>query len=152
MNEMPVVGPNTAAELQAFIDHPEPPQAEVDWIQKQITMLSIKPSRKQSVSDAKMILQTYTAVLKPYSRADLGYAFGRLLRENKWFPDISEIVELADYPRAQRNFKKHQARALVMKHKRDWIDLSEDKEVVDPEEVRALIKELSIGGEKVDPE
>lgn len=152
MNEMPVVGPKTAAELQAFIDHPEPPIADIDWIQKQITMLSIKPSRKQTVADAKMILATYTAVLKTYSRADLGYAFGRLLRESKWFPDISEIVELADFPRAQRNFKKHQARAIIMKHQAEWIDKSADKEIVDPAEVRALIKELSVGGEKVNPE
>lgn len=149
MNEMPVVGPKTAAQLQAFIDHPEPPIADTDWIQKQITMLSIKPSRKQTVSDAKMILQTYTSMLKSYSRADLGYAFGRLMRESKWFPDISEIIQLAEFPKSQRNFKKLQARTLIMKHERDWIDKSEDKEAVDPEEVRALINELSVGGEKV---
>jgi hypothetical protein len=144
---MPVIGPETTAILREFVDHPEPPLAEPEWIEKQIIALSIKPSRKATATDSKMILATFVTVLKDYSRVDLGYAFGRLMRENKWFPDVSEIIELAEYPRKMRKFKKGQAKMLILKHEREWRRPIPDEERVKPEELAALVSELKIGAE-----
>lgn len=148
-SEMPVVGPKSAAALREFIEHPEPPVATEDWIEAQIGTLSIKPHRKATVADMAMILKTYVAVLSEYPRADLGYAFGRLLRENKWFPDISEILAHADYCRNVRSRKKVQAKVLLMKHESEWIAPIPEDQRVKPEEVAALIKDMKVGGEKV---
>lgn len=145
---MPVVGPKSAAALREYIQHPEPPLATVEWIEAQIGTLSIKPHRKATVADMAMILRTYIAVLSEYPRTDLGYAFGRLLRENKWFPDVSEIVELANYCRRTRRFRKSQAEVLLAKHEREWTPPIPEDQRVKPEEVAALVSELKIGAEK----
>lgn len=145
---MPIVGPKSAAALREFIEHPEPPVATEEWIEAQIGTLSIKPHRKATVADMAMILKTYVAVLAQYPRADLGYAFGRLLRESKWFPDISEILVHADYCRNTRSCKKVQAKVLLMKHEREWIAPIPEDQIVKPEEVAALVSELRFGAEK----
>jgi hypothetical protein len=147
-NQMPVVGPKSAAALREFLEHPEPPLATLDWIEAQIGTLSIKPHRKATVADMAMILKTYITILRVYPRVDLGYAFGRLLRENKWFPDISEIVELAAYAKGQRDFKRIQAATLIAKHEREWTPPIPDDQRVPPDDVAALLAELRIGAEK----
>lgn len=147
-NQMPVVGPKSAATLREYVQHPEPPLATEDWIEAQIALLSIKPHRKATVADMAMMLKAYVAVLSEYPRVDLGYAFGRLLREERWFPDVSQIVELADYCRRTRKFRRSQAEMLISKHEREWLAPIPEDQVVKPEEVAALISELRIGGEK----
>lgn len=145
---MPVVGPKSATALREYIQHPEPPLATVEWIEAQIGTLSIKPHRKATVADMAMILRTYISVLSEYPRADLGYAFGRLLRESKWFPDLSEILVHADYCRRTRKFRKSQAEVLLAKHEREWTPPIPDEDRVKPEELAALVSELKIGAEK----
>jgi hypothetical protein len=134
--------------LREFVEHPEPPKAAEDWIEAQLGVLSVKPQRGRSAVEAKMLLEAYMPILLEYSRPDLGYAFGRLMREEKWFPDISEIVALANYARSQRNFKRSQAEMLIAKHERDWSPPIPDDQRVAPEEVAALVSELRIGAEK----
>lgn len=149
MNEMPVIGPKSAAELQSFIDHPEPPPAEVTWIRKQIGLLSQKPSRRMGTLDAEMIVETFERLLKGYSRADLGYAFGQIMRKSKWFPDVADVIEYADYSVTQRSTKRVRAKMLIMKHERDWTPPIPEDQIIKPEEVQALLAEMKLAGEKV---
>ena len=145
---MPVVGPKSALKLREYIQHPSPPMATVDWMEAQIGSLSYKPQRKATVRDMDMILKIYTAVMAEYSRVDLGYAIGRLLREKVFFPDISEIVELAEYARGQRIKKRTKAQMLLTKHEREWTPPIPDDELADVDEVSALVSELSIASRK----
>jgi hypothetical protein len=140
---MPIIGPKTAAELRIFVEHPEPPMAEISWIENQIGLLSIKPKRRSSVMEEKMLIDVFVDVLQEIPRLDLGYAFGRLIRENKWFPDVSEIVELANISRGKRNYKRSRAKALIMKHEQQWLDEKTAADWVKPEEVAKLVKSLS---------
>lgn len=144
---MPVVGPKSASALREYIDHPEPPLASVDWIEAQIGNFSIKPHRKATVGDMALLLKTYVSVLSEYPRVDLGYAFGRLMRENRWFPDVSEILVHADYCRRTRKFRRSQAEVLLAKHEREWTPPIPEEERVKPEELAALVSELKIGAE-----
>lgn len=143
MAMMPVVGPNTAAILQDFYNHPEPPLADRDWIENQIAVLRVKPSRSMTAQDGKMLVETFVSVLKAYPRVDLGYAFGRLMRESKWFPDVSEIVKLAEYPANMRAAKKHQAWKLLHKHKTDWREPIPESELVTPEAIAQIKAEVA---------
>lgn len=144
---MPIVGPKSAAILRDFVNYPDPPPATEDWIEKQIIVLSVKPQRGRSAVEAQMLIDAYVPIMAEHSRADLGYAIGRLMRENKWFPDISEIVELAKYAKAQRDFKRIQAATLIAKHEREWTPPIPEEERVKPEELAALVSELKIGAE-----
>jgi hypothetical protein len=145
---MPVVGPKSAAVLREFVDYPEPPLATEDWIEKQIVVLSVKPQRGRSAVEAQMLINAYVPIMAEHSRVDLGYAIGRLMRESKWFPDISEIVELAVYAKGQRDFKRIQAATLVAKHEREWTPPIPEDQRVAPEEVAALVAELRVGADK----
>lgn len=146
---MPVVGPESAKALQAFFDHPEPPLADRDWIESQIAILRVKPSRSMSAMDGKMLVETFVNVLLAYPRADLGYAVGRLMLESKWFPDVSEIVKLAEFAASQRAAKKHQAWKLLHKHKTEWTPPIAEEDLCKPEDAAAILAELRIAGEKV---
>lgn len=145
---MPVVGPKSAAALKEFVEHPHPPLATEDWIEKQIVVLSVKPQRGRGAVEAKLLIDTYVPIMAEHSRVDLGYAIGRLMRENKWFPDISEIVELATYAKGQREFRRIQAQVLLTKHNQEWTPPIPEDQRVKPEEVSALLSELKIGIEK----
>jgi hypothetical protein len=139
---MTVVGPKTAAILQDFFDHPEPPLADRDWIENQIAVLRIKPSRSMTAQDGKMLVETFVSVLKSYPKVDLGYAVGRLMRESKWFPDVSEIAKLAEYHASMRAAKKHQAWKLLHKHRAEWVEPISDDEICTPEDAARILTEM----------
>lgn len=139
---MPVIGPESVKILKSFYEHPEPPLADEDWIEKRIMALATKPMRKMASSEAAFSLEIWLSVLKNYPRADLGYAFGRLLVEEKWFPDISDIVKRAQYPANIRASKKHQAWKLLHKHKTDWREPIPESELVTPEAIEQITAEV----------
>lgn len=142
MAMMPVVGPQTAAILKSFYEHPEPPLADDQYIEIELVKLAGKPARKSSAGEAAFNLEVWIPVLKEFPRVDLGYAFGRLLRESKWFPDISEIIALAKYPANMRAAKKHQAWKLLHKHKTDWREPIPESELVTPEAIAQIKAEV----------
>lgn len=138
----PIVGPATAAELAEYVKHPEPPLAESTWIEEQIFAFKIKPHKTKSDMDWALLLRVNLAALSDFSRVDLGYAFGRLMRESKWFPDVSEIVSLAKYAQWQREFRKHQANALIMKHNHLWRAPIPEEELCSPEDIARIKAEV----------
>lgn len=141
--DLDVIGPKTAKFLAEFINHPEPPMPPQGWVEAQIGLLSVKPSRKATVADMKLVLDVYVPILCEYSKVDLGYAIGRIVRENKWFPDISEIVALAEYARARRAAKRNMARMLIMKHEQEWTHPISQEQLVKIEDIQAIKDEVA---------
>jgi hypothetical protein len=139
----PIVGPKTAAELAEYVKHPEPPLAERTWIEEQLFTFKIKPHKAKSDLDWDLLLRVNLAALSDFSRVDLGYAFGRLMRENKFFPDVSEIVTLAKYAQWQREFRKHQANALIMKHNHLWREPIPEDQLCTPEDIARIKAEVA---------
>lgn len=140
---MPVVGPKSAAALQEFFDHPEPPLADDSWIEKQLVAFSVKPRRHASALEEEFKLELFVSRLRPFPKVDLGYAFGRLMNESKFYPDISEFIALAKYPAAKRAFKKHQAWKLLHKHKTEWREPIPEDQLITPEETKRITAEVA---------
>jgi hypothetical protein len=143
LSEMPVVGLKTAAILREFVDHPEPPLADDEWIEKQIMALATKPTRRMASAEAAFNLELWLTVLRDYPRADLGYAVGRLLRESKWFPDVSEIVKLAEFCARKRDYNRSQAWRILFKHEKEWTPPIPEEDLCRPEDVAAILAEVS---------
>lgn len=138
---MPIVGPKSAQALQEFFDHPEPPLADDAWIEKQLVTFSVKPRRGSSALEEEFKLDLFVSRLRGFPKVDLGYAFGRLMDESKFFPDISEFISLAKYPAAKRALKKHQAWKLLHKHKTEWKPPIDPEDICTPEEAAAILAE-----------
>ena len=140
--QMPVVGPKTAAILQAFCDHPEPPAVDQNWLLNQLGTLALKPMRKLADVEASAVIQRDLKLLSGYPQADLGYAIGRLTRESKFYPEISEFIKMVEYPANMRAAKKHQAWKLLHKHKTDWREPIPESELVTPEAIAQIKAEV----------
>lgn len=141
-NDLPVISPEQAAALAEFVEYPEPPIVEEPWLEAQIGTFMIKPQRGRSNMEWKLLLEVYVNNLRTYSRVDLGYAFGRLMRESKWFPDISEIIALADYAVAKRKARRLRAEMALMKHKHQYEPPIPDDQLVTPEDIERIKAEV----------
>ncbi len=139
------MGPKSVEALQAFFDHPEPPLAPDEWIEKQLMALTTKPTRKVSAGEAAYNLEISIAVLRQYPQVDLGYAIGRLMRESVFRPGYAEIATLAEYPARVRAAKKHQAWKLIHKHKTEYVPEIPEDQLCKPEDVAAILAEFKTG-------
>lgn len=135
--DSPVVGPNTAAELRAFAEQPEPPlvkESEVDTMIGKLAMATAQP--KMSPAEAKERMAMYWLALRDLPVDDLRQAFVALLRTCTFLPTPAEIRTAALKEGAVRKYAKSRARHLAWKHEQEW---RPQGELVDPAEVRALL-------------
>jgi hypothetical protein len=128
--------------LRQFIQYPEPPRADKDWITSELGVLALKPMRKLANVEAEAIMERDLRILSGYPRVDLGYAFGRLARESKYYPEISEMVSLAEYPASIRRARRNRASMALMKHNREWIEPIPEDQLCKPEDVAAILAEV----------
>lgn len=141
-NDIPVITPDEAALLRDFVAHPEPPRADDGWIEAQIGTFQIKPQRNRGQTEWALLVEVYVQTLSEYARVDLGYAFGRLMRESKWFPDVSEIISLAEYSSGVRRARRNRAETALMKHKHLWEPPIPEDQIVTAEDIARIKAEV----------
>ncbi len=140
--DMPVVTPTDVTVLQDFINHPEPPEALEGWIEEQLLTFMFKPQKNRARLEWAVLAESYLQNLVGYSRADLGYAFGRLMREQKWFPELSEIIEIVEHAVSVRRARRNRARTALMKHRHEYVSPVPEDQLCRPEDVAAILAEV----------
>ncbi len=136
-NDTPVVGPKTAAALQAFAAEPEPDPATQPQVETMIGKLAMATAQsKVSEAEAEARFELYWLALRDVPLPDLRGAFLDLLRSSKFLPTPAEIRTAALKRGAVRKYAKSRARHLAWKHEQEW---RPQEELVDPAEVRALL-------------
>lgn len=137
-----IVDPEEAELLRQFIAHPEPPPPHPDWLLDQLGMLALKPMKKLADVEASAIIQRDFKLLSGYPQADLGYAIGRLTRESKFYPEISDFIKLVEYPAAVRRMRRNQAETALMKHRHEWTPPIPEDQLCKPEDIARIKAEV----------
>lgn len=138
-----MVGPRSATALRAFAAEPEPPLAERDQVEVMIGKLAMATAQpKVSDAEAGERLNLYWRALGDVPLVDLRQAFDDLLRMATFLPTPAEVRKAAMAHTGKRLYAKSRARFLAWKHDTEW---KPEGEQVKPEELRALMADLSIG-------
>ena len=141
--ESPVVGPNTAAALQAFAAEPEPPLATEAEVETMIAKLAMATAQsKVSDAEASERVSMYWLALRDLPVADLRGAFVDLLRTSTFLPTPAEVRTAALKAGALRRYAKSRARHLAWKHEQEW---QPSGDIVPPEELHALLSSVKVG-------
>ena len=141
---MPVIGPNSAAKLREFVDHPEPPMPTESWCESQIAGMSLMSHKARSDIETKMLVDIYVPIMLEHSQPDLTYAINHIMRKNIFFPAQAEIVALAEFAKGRRDAKKYRAKALIFKHEMEWQKPIPDDQLISPDDVKKLLSEFKI--------
>lgn len=134
----PVIGPKSAAALQAMIDAPADwPMPDRSSIERMLALLAtVKRRRQNSSEEAAAQIELYWTGLRDVPLPDLHHAYDVLLKGSPWFPDISEIREAAEGgPVARHRRKRLIASALIDRHRREW---QPQTEPTSPETLKAV--------------
>jgi len=123
MSSARVVGPKTAADLQAFVeaseDYPMPARPDVEAMLG--LLASIKRRRQGSDAEASAQIELYWHGLKDVALDDLRHAYDVLLKGSPWFPDVSEIRKAAAGGPVSRHLRNVvAAKMLIRKHREEW--------------------------------
>lgn len=124
LSDAPIVGPKTAAALQAFVDAPAvPPMPTQNDVEQMLMLLAtVKARRKTADAEADALHELYWQGLKDIPLDDLRHAYDVLLKSSPWFPDISEIRKAADGGPVKRyRMRKVIAKSLIAKHEQEWM-------------------------------
>ncbi len=143
--DSPVVGPNTANQLRAFAERPDPApadQAQVETMIGKLAIATAQPKVSQAEADAR--LEMYWLALRDLAIDDLRTAFLELLRSATFLPTPAEVRTVAIKAGALRRYAKSRARHLAWKHDVEWRDVSD---AVPPEQLQALLASVKIGAE-----
>lgn len=136
--DSPVVGPKSAAALQAYAAQPEPPladRAQVETLVGKLAMATAQP--KTSEAEATARIELYWLALRDLPVDDLRAGFVDLVRACTFLPTPAEVRTAAQRHGALRRHTKSRARYLAWKHEQEWRPSNDDR--VDPAEVRALL-------------
>lgn len=143
--DSPVVGPKTAAALQAFAAEPEPPLATEPEVERMVAKLAMATAQaKVSEREVEERVSMYWLALKDLSVADLRGAFVDLLRTSTFLPTPAEVRTAALKAGALRRYAKSRARHLAWKHEQEW---QPSGDTVPPEELQALLANVKTGSE-----
>lgn len=141
--DSPVVGPNTADQLRAIMDLPEPPTATEDQVATMIGKLAMATAQaKVSDQEAEARLEMYWLALRDVPVDDLRAGFVDLIQTAKFLPTPAEVRTAAMRHGAIRRHCKSRARHLVWKHSMEW---QPPREIVAPEELQALLTTVKVG-------
>lgn len=142
--DSPVVGPESAKALAAFAALPEPPLATQDQVETMIGKLAMATAQaKVSEAEAAARVEMFWLALRDLPIDDLRGAFVELVRTSTFMPTPAEVRSAAIRQGAQRRYAKSRAKHLAWKHEQEWKPASE---MVPPEELRALLAGVKIGG------
>jgi len=143
--DSPVIGPKSAAALQAFVDaqaQPTPPRREDVETMLGLFATAGKRRRQSSEIEAAAQLDLYWRALSDLPLEDLRFAYDKLMKESPWFPDISDIRKAATGgPVTAHQRRRSIAKALIGKHQREW---EPPCDVITPEEA-AKVREMIEG-------
>lgn len=141
--DSPVVGPNTAGELRAFVAQPEPALPSQDQVETLVGKLAIATAQaKVSESEADARIEMFWLALRDLPVDDLRGAFMDLLRTCTFMPTPAEVRTAAIRQGALRRYAKSRAQHLVWKHEQEW---KPSGDIVPPEELQALLANVKIG-------
>jgi hypothetical protein len=144
LSSAPVVGPKTAASLQAFLDADiDPPMPTRKDVTAMVGLLAnVKRMRDSTDEEAAGRMDQYWQGLKDIPLDDLRHAYDVLLKGSPWFPDISEIRKAADGgPVKRHRIRRAVAESLIRKHESEW---EPPHEPLTPEQL-AQVKALTAG-------
>jgi hypothetical protein len=137
-----VIGPKSAAALQAFVDAPQPGLPRKDQVGNFVGKLRMAlPGKNMSVDEGDTLLEQYWLGLNDVPLTSLHHAYATILREDSWFPTIARVREAASQssPYAYR-VRKLVAETLLMKHRNEW---SPPVEEISPEDMAQLRRTIS---------
>lgn len=141
-DDLPVVGPVTAATLRDFADQPDPPAATQDQVEVMIGKLAMATAQpKVSDAEARERIELYWRALRDIPLADLHAAFDHLLKTARFLPTPAEVRQAAAPSLNRRLWLKFRAKRLVALHEREW---REPFEMVKPEDVQALLASVNL--------
>jgi hypothetical protein len=140
-DDLPTIGPKSAAILQQYVDAPRPPMPEREQVEVMIAKLALATaSQKRSQDEEAERLELYWMTLRIWPLVDLRSAFLKLLRTCKFMPTPAEIDSVVDEEGRDRRRRLARAEYLLMIHRRDY---TPPKEYVTAEELAALNAELT---------
>lgn len=136
----PVVGPQTVAALQSFLDaYVEPHLPAMSDIESMCARLSLATAKPRvSDADAHEMHALYWRALRDIPLIDLYRAFDDLLRTSRFLPKPSEIRAAAIGHKCRREFKRSRAVALIRKHQREWTPPIPEDQLVQTEDIAAI--------------
>lgn len=141
--DSPVVGPNTSAELRAYVAQPDPPLANQDQVETLVGKLAIATAQgKSSQSEADARVEMFWLALRDLPVDDLRNAFMDLLRSCTFMPTPAEVRTAAIRQGALRRYAKSRAQHLIWKHEQEW---KPSGDIVPPEELQALLASVKSG-------
>ncbi len=155
--DSPIVGPNAAGELRAWIAEAEaarPTPATEEQIENAIAMLALATKEKAGTTraDARARLELFSMALSDVAGTDLTRGLNQLVRTIKFMPTPSEVRAAALSFAARREYAISRARHLVWKHETQWAPPV--AEIVPPEELAGLLadtKEIIAQGIAAEP-
>lgn len=136
-SDLPVVGPVTAAALRDLAAIPEPADATPEQVESMLARLSLaKPKRGSGDAEAAELVKIYARALRGVAAVDLAYAYDKIVAEDRWFPGVERILDLASLSRGQRSYYRSRARRIVQRHEREW---SPPGELADADALRSIL-------------
>lgn len=124
--DSPVIGPNTAAELRAWIVDAEafegglerPTEERIDTLVTRFSFATAK--RAPTKAEAHEMHGLYWRVLRDVPLVDLARAFDDLLKTATFMPRPAEVRAAAFRYTAKRSYRLSRARFLVWKHEQEY--------------------------------
>ena len=137
-NDMPVVGPRTAAALQEFIDAIPPGLPDRSDCDRLVGLLAnALPKQRGSDIEASALLDQYWLGLQDIPLDGLRFAYLRVLKDDRWFPTVARIREMARGSKVDLyRVRCRVAQALLTKHRREWSEPAGD--MASPEQVAEI--------------
>lgn len=138
-SDSPVVGPNTVAELRAWIAVPrtEPDLPTMERVENLVARLSLATKeRAASPAEAKERLDLYWRVLHDVPLIDLARAFDKILATMTFMPTPAEVRRAADRFTVMRSYRLSRARHLIWLHETQYVPPVDDP--VTAEDIAAI--------------
>lgn len=147
-SEMPVIGPKSAAQLQAFVDAIPASLPRRDQVEKLVGLLRMSLAT-QSVGEfeADALLEQYWLGLRDVALESLHHAYTTIIREDRWFPAVSRIRDAAEASVPSRYRQRRLiAKSLLLKHRNEWREPIAEHDIAEPAEVAEILASLSAAG------
>jgi hypothetical protein len=140
---MPVIGPNSAAKLRAFVEAPQPGQPRREEVDKLVVLLRTSlPAKAASEVEGGALLDQYWLGLSDVPVDALRHAYTVIIREDKWFPTVARIRE-ASAGSAPSDYRARRlvAKTLLLKHRNEWREPLVDQ--IGPDDAKLLTDTLA---------
>lgn len=143
--DSPIVGPNTANELRAFVANaPVLALAEPEDFEKALSILSLATASKRlSDAEAKEQIKIHRKLNCDLTARDLDRAVVKLGRESTFMPTPAEIRKAALSFANKRAFALNRARHLIWLHEQHYEPPLDPADQVRPEDIAGLLAQIA---------